>query len=205
MDGPQFVVVEARCHVEHVFRYPFQVFSGEIPAQSDLWVPNALLLCLLCGFEYSDSSVNQKRKLTLNRYFVCSPEEFCEFFFVFASEFCIEKWRGFLVNFFCSPFPTKRSTKILKKFGKNSEQNSGQNSGRKFEKSGKFSFCNFSDLMNRKVGKSAFPSLYRVSKTRVCLMRKIQVLRCCFFWVFYREDTGIEKSENVSIFDFLSF
>ena len=32
----------------------------------------------------------------------CSPEEFCDFFvsFVFAWEFCIEKWRGFLVNFF---------------------------------------------------------------------------------------------------------
>ena len=40
---------------------------------------------------------------------------------VFAWEFCIEKWRGFLVNFFWSPFPTKRSTKnprkIRGKFG----------------------------------------------------------------------------------------
>ena len=32
---------------------------------------------------------------------------FVDFFFEFAWEFCIEKWRGFLVNFFWSPFPTK--------------------------------------------------------------------------------------------------
>ena len=49
---------------------------------------------------------------TLFVYFACSPEEFCEyFFFVFAWEFCIEKWWGFLVSFFWSPSPTKRSTK----------------------------------------------------------------------------------------------
>ena len=36
-------------------------------------------------------------------------------FFVFAWEFCIEKWRGFLVNFFWSPSPTKRSTKSPRK------------------------------------------------------------------------------------------
>ena len=56
-------------------------------------------------------------------YFARSPERFCEYFlFVLAWEFCIEKWRGFLVNFFWSPFPTKRSTKtprkIRLKFGK---------------------------------------------------------------------------------------
>ena len=40
------------------------------------------------------------------------------FFFVFAWEFYIEKRRGFLVNFFWSPSPTKRSTKSLRgKFG----------------------------------------------------------------------------------------
>ena len=38
------------------------------------------------------------------------------FFFVFAWEFCIDKWRGFLVNFFWSPFPTKRSTETPQKF-----------------------------------------------------------------------------------------
>ena len=73
-------------------------------------------------------------------------KNFVNIFFVFAWEFCIEKRRGFLVNFFWSPFPTKRSTKSLEKFGENSEQNSGQNSGRKFEKFGKLSFCSFSDL-----------------------------------------------------------
>ena len=48
-------------------------------------------------------------------------KHFVNIFFVFAWEFCIEKWRGFLVNFFWSPFPTKRSTKnprkIRGKFG----------------------------------------------------------------------------------------
>ena len=78
-------------------------------------------------------------------YFACSPEEFCEYFFVFAWEFCIEKWRGFLVNFFWSPSPTK-ARKILENFRENSEQNSGQNSGRNIEKFGKLSFCNFPDL-----------------------------------------------------------
>ena len=53
---------------------------------------------------------------------------------------------GIFGEFFWSPFPTKRSTKILEKFGANSEQNSGQNPGRKFQKFGKPSFCNFSDL-----------------------------------------------------------
>ena len=48
-------------------------------------------------------------------------KNFVNIFFVFAWEFCIEKWRGFLVNFFCSPSPTKRSTtnprNIWEKFG----------------------------------------------------------------------------------------
>ena len=33
-------------------------------------------------------------------YFARSPENFCGFFFEFAWRFCIEKWRGFLINFF---------------------------------------------------------------------------------------------------------
>ena len=40
---------------------------------------------------------------------------FVDFLFKFAWEFCIEKWQGFLVNFFWSPFPTKQSTKIPEK------------------------------------------------------------------------------------------
>ena len=42
-------------------------------------------------------------------------KNFVNIFFVLAWEFCIEKWRGFLVNFFWSPFPTKRSTKTPQK------------------------------------------------------------------------------------------
>ena len=41
------------------------------------------------------------------------------FFFEFAWEFCIEKWRGFSVSSFWSPFPTKQLTKNpLKNSGK---------------------------------------------------------------------------------------
>ena len=43
-------------------------------------------------------------------------KNFVNIFFVFAWEFCIEKWRGFLVNFFWSPSPAKRSTKSPRKF-----------------------------------------------------------------------------------------
>ena len=79
-------------------------------------------------------------------YFEDSPENVCEYFSVFAREFCIEKWRGFLVNFLWYPFPAKRSTKTPQKFGENPERNSGQNPGQKFEKFGELSFCDFSDL-----------------------------------------------------------
>ena len=55
---------------------------------------------------------------------VASPalqKTFVNIFFVFAWEFCVEKRQGFLVNFFWSPSPTKRSTKspqkIRGKFG----------------------------------------------------------------------------------------
>ena len=48
-------------------------------------------------------------------------KHFVNIFFVFAWEFRIEKWRGFLPNFFWPPFPKKRSTKnprkIREKFG----------------------------------------------------------------------------------------
>ena len=52
---------------------------------------------------------------------LCPPSRrfFVDFFLEFAWEFCIEKWRGFLVIFFWSPFPTKQSTK-------NSSKSSGK-------------------------------------------------------------------------------
>ena len=94
-----------------------------------------------------DSEISSKTKGPVEQgatgYFACSPEEFCEYFFVFAWEFCIEKWRGFLVIFFWSPFPTKRGTKTPQKIRENSEQISGKNSGQKLEKFGELSFCNF--------------------------------------------------------------
>ena len=63
-------------------------------------------------------------------------KNFVNIFFVFAGEFCIEKWRGFLVNSSGLRLPQNEARKILEKFGENSEQNSGQNSGRKIEKFG---------------------------------------------------------------------
>ena len=42
-------------------------------------------------------------------------KHFVNIFLVFAREFCIENRQGFLVNFFWSPFPTKRSTKTPRK------------------------------------------------------------------------------------------
>ena len=92
---------------------------------------------------------SEKRRAPLFTLFLFLPalqKNFVNIFFVFAWEFWIEKWRGFLVKFFWSPSPTKQSTKNPRKIRENSEQNSGQNSGRKFEKFGKLSFCNFSDL-----------------------------------------------------------
>ena len=76
---------------------------------------------------------------------------FVNIFFVFAWEFCNEKWQGFLVNFLWSPFPTKQSTKNPRKIrGKFGSKIREHNSGRKFEKFGELSFCNFSDLTNWK-------------------------------------------------------
>ena len=74
-------------------------------------------------------------------------KNFVNIFFVFAWEFCIEKWRGFLVIFFWSPSPTKRSTKnpqnIRGKFG---AKFGAKSRDKNFEKFGGLSFCNCSDL-----------------------------------------------------------
>ena len=62
---------------------------------------------------FSDASVTRFSSL-----FFTLPvlqKHFVNIFFVFAREFCIENRRGFLVNFFWSPFPTKRSTKTPRK------------------------------------------------------------------------------------------
>ena len=55
-------------------------------------------------------------------------------FFVFAWEFCIEKCRGFLVNFFWSPSPTKRSTKNPRKIRGELGAKFGANFGMKTRK-----------------------------------------------------------------------
>ena len=61
-------------------------------------------------------------------------KNFVNFFSVFAGEFCIEKWRGFLVKFFWSPFPTKRSTKNLQKIRGKFGEKFGAKSGTNIQK-----------------------------------------------------------------------
>ena len=68
-------------------------------------------------YVFLDSERCRKRIVTLPAL----QKNFVNIFFVFTWEFGIEKWRGFLVIFFWSPSPTKRSTKnpgkIRGKFG----------------------------------------------------------------------------------------
>ena len=66
-----------------------------------------------------------------------------DFLLEFAWKYCVEKWRGFLVNFFWSPFPTKGSSKTPEKIwreirGKIQVENSRY--------SGNFRSAPFSDL-----------------------------------------------------------
>ena len=61
-------------------------------------------------------------------------KNFMNIFFVFAWEFCIEKWQGFLVNFFWSPSPTKRSTKSPRKIRGKFGAKSGAKFGTKIRK-----------------------------------------------------------------------
>ena len=60
-----------------------------------------------CFFINLETQYMKKNKFPLQKNFVNK-------FFVFAWEFCIEKWRGFLVNF-SGLFPKKRSTKTPQK------------------------------------------------------------------------------------------
>ena len=55
-------------------------------------------------------------------------------FYVFAWEFCIEKWRGFLVNFFWSPFPSTQSTKTPRKIRGKFGEKFGAKSGTQIRK-----------------------------------------------------------------------
>ena len=68
-------------------------------------------ILILKGLGTSGRNIGAPQKITLPAF----KEDIVNIFFVFAWEFCIEKWRGFLVNFFWSPSPTKRSTKSPQK------------------------------------------------------------------------------------------
>ena len=54
---------------------------------------------------------------------------FVDDFFELSWEFCIEKWRGFLVIFSGLRLPRNEARQLLKEFGENPDQNSRQNSG----------------------------------------------------------------------------
>ena len=99
----------------------------------------------------------KKRALESN-YFASSPEEFCEYFFRVCLGISHWKMAGIFWWIFSGLcLPRNEARKVLEKFGKNSEQNSG----RKFEKFGKLSFCNFSDLKsNLKKWTLSFSSLF---------------------------------------------
>ena len=84
----------------------------------------------LCSAVRSQPSILRCSTGLRMHYFARSPENICGFFLRACCKFCIEKWRGFLVNFSGLRFPG----------------NDWQNSGRKFERFGELSFCNFSDL-----------------------------------------------------------
>ena len=58
-------------------------------------------------------------------------KHFVNIFFVFAWEVYTGKWRGFLVNFFWSPYPTKRSTKTPQKIRGKFGEKFGAKSGTK--------------------------------------------------------------------------
>ena len=68
------------------------------------------------------------------------------FFSCLPGNFALKNGGDFWWIFSGLRLPRNEAWKILEKFGENSEQNSGQNPGRKFEKFGKFSFCNFPGL-----------------------------------------------------------
>ena len=60
---------------------------------------------------------------------------------------------------------------------------------------------------NRKIGKSDFPSLYRVSKSRVCLICKIQVPRCWFSESYTGKIPASKNQKGLHFWfsDFLNF
>ena len=85
-----------------------------------------------CSHKVSQDYIKVTIAFYLNGLIVTWPalqKTFVDLIFEFAWEFCIEKWRGFLVIFFLVPVSHETGAqKLLKKFGENSEQNSGQNS-----------------------------------------------------------------------------
>ena len=109
-------------------------------------------------------------------YFARSPENLCEYFFRICLGICI-KGQGFLVHFFWSLFPGKRSTKTPRKFRGNSEQNSGQNSGRNFEKFGELSFCTFSDLKHWESAKVSHKGVFALLMPEYPQLEMAQILQ----------------------------
>ena len=92
------------------------MLSARAERQLALKLVSSSILRHVCMGRKRKTGVQHNLRLMLsNHYFACSPETFCEYLFVVAWESCIEKGRGFLVNFFWSPFPGKQSTKTPQK------------------------------------------------------------------------------------------
>ena len=117
--------VRHQCDSEH--------FCGSIRGCNCAFASSVTALC------FTESVHHWPQFLTLPAL----QKHFVNKFFVFAREFCIEKRRGFLVNFLWSLFPTKRSTKTPRKIRGKFGAEFGAKFGTKF---GELSVCNFSDL-----------------------------------------------------------
>ena len=115
------------CHLLVAFGATF-FRCFKVDPQSDFWVTFTFLS------NFSGLRAPWETRSLTNLYFASSPENVCEYFFVFAWEFCIGKSRGFLVNFLWSPFPTKRSTKTPQKIWGKFGEKSGAKSRTKIRK-----------------------------------------------------------------------
>ena len=115
------------------FRFPFPALLAvfhAIPARQDANTGTLSLLVICLRRENCNMPTFACEKALLLTYLKLDwvnlstlpalQKPFVEFFFVFAWEFCIEKWRGFLVIFSGLRFPRNAARKLLEDFGKNS-------------------------------------------------------------------------------------
>ena len=115
--------------------------------ERDFWKTNLPFLRLIKALYLREENCLQNLYFCKQKsYLTYSPENFCGFYLRICLGILHWKMAGIFGEFFSGlRFPRSKAQKLLKYFGENSEQNSGW----KFEKFGKLSFCNFSDLTKR--------------------------------------------------------